>query len=155
MENPYSAPQSEIYTATSAPAAPLTWQQILFSLEGRIPRRTYWGVSILVGLIQLAVAFALSRVFSADFQFVATIIGWVLMIWPTIPISTKRWHDRNKSGWWILVILIPSVLGIFTSDENPLNPVGIASMVAAIFVFIQCGCLRGTVGPNKYGEDPT
>jgi uncharacterized membrane protein YhaH (DUF805 family) len=28
-------------------------------------------------------------------------------------------------------------------------------LVGAIWTFVECGCLRGTVGPNNYGEDPT
>src|SRR5688572_16415221 len=50
MENPYSAPRGEILAPTGT-QAPLTWKQILFSFEGRIPRRTWWGFSILLNVI--------------------------------------------------------------------------------------------------------
>jgi|GEM_PF-3500345 len=38
MENPYLAPQAEIINP-SGTHTPLTWKQILFSFQGRIPRR--------------------------------------------------------------------------------------------------------------------
>ena len=155
MENPYAAPQSEVYTTTGPQAAPLTWKQILFSFDGRIPRRTYWAFSILIGLIQLTAAYALSSLFGTDFQLAITIAAWTLTIWPTVAIGAKRWHDRNKSGLCILVILIPSFVGIFTPAGGGQNTIGIISGVAGLWVFIQCGCLRGTAGTNNYGSDPT
>ena len=59
----------------------------------------------------------------------------VLVLWPAIATSVKRWHDRDKSGWWTLINLIP-VVGI-------------------IWVIVENGFLRGTVGPNRFGEDLT
>jgi uncharacterized membrane protein YhaH (DUF805 family) len=56
------------------------------------------------------------------------------VIWASLAISVKRWHDRNKSGWWVLIALIPVVGGLWTLIEN--------------------GFLAGSDGPNRYGEDP-
>ena len=60
---------------------------------------------------------------------------YIPMIWIGLALGVKRWHDRGKSGWWVLIALIPIVGGIWT--------------------FVECGCLRGTVGPNQFGPDPT
>lgn len=51
-----------------------------------------------------------------------------------LAVGVKRWHDRNKSAWWILIALIPYIGGIW--------------------ILIECGCLRGTLGPNRFGGDP-
>jgi len=155
MENPYAAPQSEVYTTTGPQAAPLTWKQILFSFEGRIPRRTYWGFSILINLVQFVAAYFLIIALGANFQLPVTIVAWVLTLWPIVAVGAKRWHDRNKSGWCVLVILIPTCVGFFTPAAGGQNTIAIITGVAGLWVFIQCGCLRGTVGPNRYGEDPT
>lgn len=48
--------------------------------------------------------------------------------------TIKRFHDRGKSGWWTLVLLVP--------------------VIGSIWTFVECGFLKGTDGPNKYGEDP-
>ena len=52
-----------------------------------------------------------------------------------LAVSVKRWHDRDKPGTWVLINLIP--------------------LVGGIWAFVEVGCLRGTFGPNNYGEDPT
>jgi len=57
-----------------------------------------------------------------------------VLIWPALALHVKRWHDRNKSGWWVLINLVP-VAGI-------------------IWAIIEIGHLQGTVGPNQYGDDP-
>lgn len=59
----------------------------------------------------------------------------VPLIWIGLALQVKRWHDRDKSGLWIFIAFIP--------------------LVGPIWAFIECGCLRGTVGHNNYGNDPT
>jgi uncharacterized membrane protein YhaH (DUF805 family) len=59
----------------------------------------------------------------------------LLVVWPAVAVSVKRWHDRNKSGWWVLINLIPIVGALWTLVEN--------------------GFLRGTPGPNRFGDDLT
>ncbi len=33
----------------------------------------------------------------------------LVVIIPAILVYIKRWHDRDKSGWWMLIVLIPIV----------------------------------------------
>ena len=68
---------------------------------------------------------------------VASLILLAIMIpasWIYYAGIAKRFHDRGKSGWMTLIILIPYVGGIW--------------------VLVECGCLAGTPGPNAYGPDP-
>jgi uncharacterized membrane protein YhaH (DUF805 family) len=46
----------------------------------------------------------------------------------------KRFHDRGKSGWWVLVFLIP--------------------VNAFIWMIVEMGLLEGEPGPNLYGPPP-
>jgi uncharacterized membrane protein YhaH (DUF805 family) len=48
-------------------------------------------------------------------------------------IGMRRLHDLDKSGWWLLLALIP-LLGA----------------LVLLFFFVQ----RGTVGDNRFGPDP-
>jgi uncharacterized membrane protein YhaH (DUF805 family) len=134
MENPYAAPRGHIAPPPHTPGAPLTWKQILFSFTGRIPRRIFWGVS----LVSQAIFYALSQVLESNPDPVTAIVVialWLPMLWIGLAITVKRWHDRDKPGWWIFIIFIP--------------------IVGAIWYFIECACLRGTEGPNQFGDDPT
>ena len=135
MENPYSAPQGQIFTPTGNDA-PLTWKQILFSFEGRIPRRTYWGFSLLTAVIFYALLLAGAMVLGEGTALmgVFALSLCVPFVWAIFAIGAKRWHDRDKSGWWNLIAWVP---------------------FGGIWMFVECGCLRGTEGANTYGSDPT
>lgn len=54
--------------------------------------------------------------------------------WAKLAVLVKRWHDRDKSGWWVLIGLIP--------------------LIGGIWMLIECGFLDGTPGSNKYGPSP-
>ncbi|WP_210760769.1 DUF805 domain-containing protein [Azohydromonas sediminis] len=118
--------------ATRRPA-PIEPAQIFFSAHGRISRRTWWlyGVAAILGLGLLLTA--LLRIAGAD-EDTATAVASLVLLWPSLAISIKRWHDRDKSAWWVLVGLIPVIGGLWLLIEN--------------------GFLRGTPGPNRYGDDP-
>jgi len=93
------------------------------------------------------------------------VIGVILLIfslitlWPGIAIMVKRIHDRNKSGWLALAFYVPLVLYyIIIAAGGEQNPAAILLSVVVlgigIWFFIEFGCMRGTVGANKYGPDP-
>lgn len=120
-------------TATDRRPAPMEPAQIFLSPHGRISRRTWWlyGVAAILGLGLLLTA--LLRIAGADDD-TATAVVTLILLWPSLAISIKRWHDRGKSAWWVLVGLIPVIGGLWLLIEN--------------------GVLRGTPGPNRYGDDP-
>jgi uncharacterized membrane protein YhaH (DUF805 family) len=80
----------------------------------------------------------------------------------SIFVAIKRLHDREKSGWWLLLFYIaPGVLAgiggvtwMFAVMGEAAGAGGIAfvflAAAAAILIwgFVEFGCLRGTVGPN-------
>ena len=146
MENPYAAPRGEIVTPSGG-SPPLTWKQILFSFEGRIPRRQYWGSMLIQILGGLIIGFLLMSMIPSLFgshgsaSSLAPMLGVILaplaivVIWIGLAVGVKRWHDRGKAGWWMLIGFIPYIGGIWQ--------------------FIECGCLRGTEGSNRFGDDPT
>jgi uncharacterized membrane protein YhaH (DUF805 family) len=121
-----------------------------FGFQGRIRRRTWWlgyvlplvGISILAAVLDIALGF--TRVEDAmpaeGYEFAAQgigpfgVAGLVLSLWGGIVGQIKRWHDRDKSGWFVLVNLIP--------------------FVGPIWVLVELGFLRGTAGPNRFGPDP-
>ncbi len=61
------------------------------------------------------------------------IIYTLIMLVPGILVTIKRAHDRNHSGWFILLCFIP-ILNLWPA--------------------IELGFLAGTNGPNQYGPDP-
>lgn len=138
--NPYASPQAELDYGSSTETK-RDVKSILFSFQGRIPRRTYWGYSLGVSFIFLCVIggmiapFILQEKEPPSAIWFAIVILYIPMVWINLALQAKRWHDRDKSGWWICINFIPYIRGIWSFIEN--------------------GCLRGTHGPNQYGQDPT
>lgn len=121
-------------------------QSLLFSFQGRINRAKFWLVHVVMWIV-VAIVFAAifgSAAMSEDPQAALQSVGvvggiiflvvYVLAIWIGLAVAAKRWHDRNKSAWWILIAFVPAIGGLW--------------------YLIECGFLRGTTGPNKFGPDP-
>ena len=149
--NPYNAPSADLGAASAVDGLPgrLSLKDVLWSFKGRISRSQYWlGTVITVGLavvafIPLILSGALddgdtSAATGNLMSIVGPIIFFILLIpliWMSLAIKIKRWHDRDKKGWWCLIELIPLYIG-------------------TIWAFIENGCLAGTPGPNRFGNDP-
>lgn len=135
--NPYQAPRSPyVHPVGAAPI--LTWKHILWSFEGRIARRHYWGAQgiwLCIFVVLFAIVAGLGRGGVRLPLLILLLLTLIPAMWSSLAIHAKRWHDRGMSGWMTLINLIPYVGGIV--------------------IFIICGCLRGDVGPNRFGDDPT
>ncbi len=106
----------------------------LFSFQGRTTR-TIWWISVFVWGVVETVGTRLDYSMSGkEGRSVIFRVVFLASVWPMLAIQAKRWHDRNKSGWWLLINILPLVGVIWTLIEN--------------------GCLKGTSGSNQYGQDP-
>lgn len=80
--------------------------------KGRVSRKTYWMFILftsIIGVLIVAVSFLLGMGNNATF--ISNIYGLCLWL-PSISLGVRRMHDIGKSGWWVLISLIP-VIGIF------------------------------------------
>jgi uncharacterized membrane protein YhaH (DUF805 family) len=149
----------------------MDWTTLLFSFNGRINRGKYWLVVLIylavwIAFIALALIWlagsSLDNLLSlAGTALLLWLIGFILFIvltWSGLAIGVKRLHDRDKSGWWILLFWLgPSVLGGWQTTAPDMGAslvLALAAGVIAIWGFVELGCLRGTPGPNRYGPDP-
>lgn len=101
-----------------------------FDYKSRSSRSEFWWVFLTINVIstllygiQLLVPF-LSFIY-AIFSICATVVIFF--------ISIRRLHDSNKSGWWLLVLLIP---------------------FAGVIAYLVLMAWPGDKGPNKFGFDP-
>jgi uncharacterized membrane protein YhaH (DUF805 family) len=78
--------------------------------------------------------------------------------WFLAATTVKRLHDRNKSGWWMVPLLIaPDVFNRLEArlpDSHAAAALGLVALVLCVWGFIELLCLRGTRGPNRFGPDP-
>ena len=114
----------------------MDWKYLFTSFEGRIGRQSFW-LGVLVMFVISIVAGVLDMIFGTLGDSGMGAIGIIVslaLIYPAIALYAKRWHDRGKSGWWTLILLIP--------------------LIGVIWFLVECGFLRGTEGSNQYGGDP-
>jgi uncharacterized membrane protein YhaH (DUF805 family) len=146
------------------------FKTLMFSFRGRINRGKWWlalVVFIVYGVITSVVAgvvFGTSLIGSSEIGATAVVgigimlIAYLAALVAGIAVGVKRLHDRNKSGWWLLLFyILPAVLsGVGEASGNAAIASLLALIAVAIYVwgFVELACLRGTVGPNKYGPDP-
>ena len=117
----------------------MSFVDLLFSFQGRIGRGTYWFAVLLQTVLVLVVAVlvaAISVRLEAGANNLLPIVGvaglsFVLMIWSGWAVQAKRLHDRDKSAWWALLVLVP--------------------VIGPIWHFVELGCLAGTPGDNRFG----
>ena len=114
----------------------MDWKYLLTSFEGRINRAKFWaGVAVLfaIGLLANLIDMMLGLQIAEGLGVLGAITGLV-SIYLGLAIYAKRWHDRDKSGWWSLIILIP--------------------IIGPLWLLVECGILEGTKGANRFGPDP-
>jgi uncharacterized membrane protein YhaH (DUF805 family) len=149
----------------------MDWIALLFRFNGRINRGKYW-LAVLIYIAVWTTFIAVSLIWLgglnienllsfAGAALLIWLVGLVLLIletWSSLAVGVKRLHDRNKSGWWILLFWLgPGILGGWQTATPDLGGGLILSLAAAaiaIWAFVELGCLRGTPGPNQYGPDP-
>lgn len=120
----------------------MNWKSLLFSFDGRVGRGTYWGlvvVSLLLfgGLSAFSVMSALNAsdpTQAGGGASLAIMLAGLAFLWPALAIQAKRWHDVDKSAWWILINLVPAVGGL----------------IALVFN----GFIAGTPAANRFGPAP-
>lgn len=111
----------------------MRWGDLMFGLTGRIDRARFWaGYVAVLTILVIASVYALSVNTAAGYT--VYLIAYVVTFWSSLALYVKRFHDRNKAGWWALIGLIP--------------------FVGPIWMAIELGMLFGTTGPNRYGPDP-
>jgi len=108
----------------------MTVIQMLFGFKGRLKRWPWWIATILANL-GLGIVYAIFGYPRGSIPFLLLLTP--PLIWILVAVQIERWHDRDKSGWWFLINLVP--------------------IIGWLWVLIECGFLRGTAGPNRFGDE--
>ena len=98
------------------------------NFSGRACRSEYWYwvlFAIIGGIVTYIIDFAIGM------PITNTIFGLAVFL-PGLSVAIRRLHDLDRSGWWILLFLIP--------------------LIGAIILIVWF-CFEGTDGPNRFGPD--
>lgn len=132
-------PIGSLYDSEAASRSPWDTRWWLFSFRGRAHRAHWWaGQAVL--LLELSLGFGIAGAIgtapaglsaAAAMVLLATFVIW---LWMLLAVNVKRWHDVDKGGYWMLIVLVPIIGGLWAFVETALEP--------------------GTPGPNRYGPSP-
>jgi len=131
------APADEHEEDPRAHRGPMSITDVLFSFRGRISRSEYWLKGFLILLPLSIITNTLMYVFASNPARVVAMALSVISLWPSFAILIKRWHDRNRSAWLLMIMLIP-----------------ILNIGFIIWLMIEIWFLPGTEGRNRFGSDP-
>ena len=133
----------------------------LFWIAGRLKRRSYWLGALSLLIASLA-AQILTKTLPAPLGAAIYAVAEAIVAWIAVCLFARRLHDLGRSGWLQVPALVLTLLGSAlirpqVAGALHLNPtlqaVGVMFGVAAYFGFIiSLGLMRGTNGPNRYGE---
>lgn len=113
--------------------------------SGRSRRKEYWMFFLLILIVGVVLAMftgsfaAMTDPTSAAAEgamgagSIIMILFYLAIFIPALAVQVRRFHDQDKSGWFVLLGFIPFVGGII------------------VLVFM---CLEGTKGENRFGPDP-
>lgn len=120
--------------------------QILFGFNGRIRRLQWWmGSLIIMGIVLAAVVVVMTLVGAiyGDYRNAPAVVSmvfgaifiacYVSIIWIQLALGVKRLHDKDMSGWWMLITFVP---------------------FGGFVLLVILGFLDGTQGPNRFGPSP-
>ena len=104
--------------------------------SGRATRTEYWtfNLFVLCGLLVWALLDSTIGTWDGEenIGLLSGLFGLISLV-PPLSVLVRRFHDRDMSGWWVLLSFVPLI--------------GIIFIVAAT-------CLEGTSGDNQFGKDP-
>jgi uncharacterized membrane protein YhaH (DUF805 family) len=114
------------------------------TFSGRAARSEFWWWGLFVMVTNLVLSWVDIALFGTVETGVGRVSGYTDMpvlsslfllatLLPSISVTVRRLHDRDKSGWWYWLFLVP-----------------IVGPIVLLVWFI----LEGTRGANSYGPDP-
>ncbi len=129
--------------------------------SGRASRREFWMfclVHIAIG-VGLVIGFLLGEAFAYLF-----LLYQAALLLPTVSVFIRRFHDSNRSGWWILVVFIPFIGGIVVlalaatapdPNDNKYGPAPEMATAAGVVgeTVLECPHCGAPYNPGDYRPD--
>lgn len=119
-----------------------SFKEMYFSLSGRTNRDHFWFLNALPMAAMLTTLFMMGDDIATAESSVIGGLFWLLHLvvylavaWVCISVQVKRYHDKNSTGWWVFINIIPGL--------------------GAIWAMIESGMMAGDQTDNPYGPPPS
>ena len=102
------------------------------TFSGRARRSEYWWWYLFVVIVSAVIGGIAGATGGSDGSSIGTILSAVVglgFLLPNLAVGARRLHDTGRSGWWLLIGLIPLIgaivlLVFFVMDSEPDNEYG-------------------------------
>jgi uncharacterized membrane protein YhaH (DUF805 family) len=164
---------SDIMTPVDWAKRPVMEKYADFS--GRAPRSELWWYFLGL-LIVVIVARIIDSILGLDHMIISaygplSVLVWLATLVPSLAVGVRRLHDTNRSGWWILLPMVPFCIGLVVGGSALLgaatagSAAGMMAGAGIAIVFMAVGdiaaivllvfyVLPSTPGENRYGANP-
>ena len=143
--------------------------------SGRAPRPELWWyfLALVVAFVVVDIVesiLGLHRMIAGMYGPLSTLLSLATIV-PSLSVGVRRLHDVNRTGWWVLLPLIPQCLTIVMALTTVgavaagggmaaaaggmaiTGLLGLITLIGAI-VLIIFYVMPGTPGENRYGPNP-
>jgi uncharacterized membrane protein YhaH (DUF805 family) len=124
------------------------WAELFLSSNGRLSRTPFLIASaVILGVAALYEALVGSR------HTLNLLTGWLaypVLLFSGACVLSKRLHDRGRSGWWSMLILI-AVIAVW---PQPTRFWDFAFCLVIAWAVVELGVMGGEQGANRYGVNP-
>ncbi len=102
--------------------------------SGRARRKEYW-MFFLFNIIAVVILTIGDGMIGRTQQGIGilTLIYDLAVLIPSLAVAVRRLHDTDRTGWWLLIALVPLI---------------------GVIVLLVFFCIGGTKGSNRFGADP-
>ena len=127
-----------------------------FNFSGRVNRPGYWYFvlwTVIISIPLIALDFAVFGIEDEDLTLFSSLWELAVLI-PYIGLSIRRFHDTNRTGWWVVIPYAPLLVAIL-SYANGFESLGIMSITACFIlslVSLFFLCQKSDPENNKYGD---
>ncbi|MCB1388821.1 MAG: DUF805 domain-containing protein [Rhodobacteraceae bacterium] len=95
-----------------------------FTFSGRAPRAEYWYWVLFVLLVSVVLAVVDLALMGPGRGQPLSALFSLAVLFPGLAVSVRRLHDIGRSGWWVLIAIIPLVGAIlllvwFARESDP------------------------------------
>ena len=132
----------------------------LFSFKGRIGRKHYWTWFAIYYVLMIAVIQISAVLPSEGMRSILVLIAPFILIYPDLAVQARRWHDRGRSNYWLLLnipvfagrIFLPTASNVAADSMTSVyQGLSLVSMACSLWILIECGLLKGQPESNRYG----
>lgn len=124
-----------------------------FDFHGRASRSEFWWFMLFICLVNMGVGFFTFILPKAAAGTLSLIVS-LLLLPPNLGLVVRRFHDRNLSGWWLLLPILSLGGWMLTGGAGTMSLAGNLLSFLMSLAYLIILCMPSQDGANRFGPPP-